>query len=220
MRHDLEQAGYEVFGFDYPSTRVEIPQSAEYLHQCVQSLDGIDEINFVVHSMGGLLVRAYLREHRDPRIKRMVMLGVPNLGAHMADKLQNIWLFQTVLGPAGQQLVSHPEGLIAGLPTPDFEFGIVAGSSGTDLGFNLMVPGDDDGVVAVESTRLPGAADFISVRGLHSFLMYQPECIDYTLRFLNTGRFREEGDPQPIPPAARVQLVTPMYDDSLPLKSP
>ena len=29
--------------------------------------------------LGGLVVRAYLAEHRDPRIHRMVMLGVPNV---------------------------------------------------------------------------------------------------------------------------------------------
>ena len=219
MRAELEKAGYQVFGFDYPSTRVEIPQSAEYLSRCIESLDGIEEINFVVHSMGGLLVRAYLAEHRDPRIRRMVMLGVPNLGAQLADRLQNVWLFQTIFGPAGQQLVTNPQGLIAGLPTPDFEFGVLAGSSGTELGFNLMIPGDDDGVVTVDSTRLPGAADFICVKGLHSFLMYQPDCIDYTIRFLNTGRFREEGEPAPIPFLGAPEFVAPVDGESLPLKS-
>lgn len=201
MHRRLKEEGYQVFGFDYPSTRVEIPASAEYLHGCIESLKGIDEVNFVVHSMGGLLVRTYLAEHRDPRLGRMVMLGVPNLGAHMADRMKEVWLYQAVFGPAGQQLVRDPDGFIGSLPTPDFEFGIIAGSAGTGAGFNLLIPGEDDGTVALESTRLPGAADFVTVRGLHSFLMSQGSVIEYTIRFLNTGRFREDGPPQPIPTA-------------------
>jgi pimeloyl-ACP methyl ester carboxylesterase len=218
MRSRLEEAGYQVIGFDYPSTRVDIPASAAYLHQCIESLEGIEEIDFVVHSMGGLLVRAYLKEHRDPRIRRMVMLGVPNLGAHMADKVRGIWLYRAIFGPAGQQLVSDPEGLIAGLPTPDFEFGIIAGSGGTEAGYNLIIPGDDDGTVAVESTRLPGATDFIRVRGLHSFLMFQDDCIDYTLRFLKEGHFREEGEREPIPKTEPTKAAATVYDESIPTK--
>ena len=77
----LEKEGYQVFGFDYPSTQIPISDSAEFLADCVASLEGIQEVNFVVHSMGGLVVRAYAAKHKDPRIKRMVMMGVPNLGA-------------------------------------------------------------------------------------------------------------------------------------------
>ena len=62
---------------DYPSTQVSIPDAAEYLHQVLSNLDGIEEIDLVTHSMGGLVVRAYLAEHADPRIRRMVMIAAP-----------------------------------------------------------------------------------------------------------------------------------------------
>ena len=117
----------------------------------------------------------------------------------MADRVKSNLLYRAVFGPAGQQLVSNPEGLIANLPTPDFEFGIIAGARGTTNGFNVLVPGDDDGTVCVDSTRLPGAADFITVRCLHSFLMSSDKVVDSTVRFLKEGRFREKGNPRPIP---------------------
>ena len=199
MRGRLKDAGYEVVGFDYPSTRVEISDSAEYLHSVIESLQGIEQIDFVVHSMGGLVVRSYLSKHRDPRIKRMVMIGVPNLGADMADRLRKNPLYRAVFGPAGQQLVTDPEGFISRLPTPDFEFAIIAGSRGSMDGYNPLIAGDDDGTVGVSTTRLPGAADFVTVRGLHTFLMSSDEAIDCTLRFLKDGRLRKEGPPHPIP---------------------
>lgn len=198
MRKVLEEDGYLVVGFDYPSTRVSIDQSAEYLSQVIASLEGVEELNFVVHSMGGLLVRTYLKEHSDPRIKRMVMLGVPNLGANMANLVQTNPLFKWVYGPAGQQLVQDPEGYIASLPTPEFEFAVVAGARGTADGWNPLISGDDDGTVEVANTRLPGAADFMTVRQLHSFLMDNPEVIAATRRFLAGGALREGGDREPI----------------------
>ena len=128
MTPALAKAGYTVVGFNYPSSQIEITEAANDLKQVIDSLAGIDEINFVVHSMGGLVTRAYLRENRDPRIKRMVMLGVPNRGAEMADLVRKNYAYRLVFGPAGQQLVTGPEGLIARLPIPDFEFAVIAGA--------------------------------------------------------------------------------------------
>ncbi len=184
---------------DYPSTQTSIPQSAEYLHQVISNLDGIDEIDFVTHSMGGLVVRAYLAEHSDPRIRRMVMIGTPNRGAEMADLLKRNWLYRGVLGPAGGQLST--DGLIPTLPTPEFEFAVIAGARGTLTGWNRLIPGDDDGTVTVESTRLPGAADFATVPTIHTFLIGDNAVVDMTRRFLHEGRLRAQGDPQPIPVA-------------------
>ena len=199
MRDRLEAEGYHVFGFDYPSTRIEIGDSADYLHQCISSLEGIEEINLAVHSMGGLVTRAYLAEHRDKRLKRLVMMGVPNNGARMADKLKRNLMFRAIFGPAGQQLVSHQDGLIPKLPIPELEFAIIAGGKKDMKGYNPLLPGDDDGIVSVASSRLPGAVDFIVIRCLHSFLIGNDEAVECTIRFFRDGQLREKGDRRPIP---------------------
>ena len=198
MEKALKEEGYSVFGFDYPSTRIPIPEAAGYLKKCVQSLDGIDEVYFVVHSMGGLVVRSMLKDFEDPRFKRMVMMGVPNMGAEMADTFRTNPLFKVIFGPAGQQLVTDSDGFLRELPTPKFEFGILAGARGVEKGYNPLIPGDDDGTVAVKSTRLPGAKDFIARPVLHSFLMFNKECIECTARFLREGRFEENRALAPI----------------------
>lgn len=198
MAEALRKDGYTVICFDYPSTQVEITQSADYLHQLLKSLEGIEKISFVVHSMGGLVVRCYLLDHADDRIERMVMLGVPNQGANMADILRNNLLFRLVFGPAGGQLGINA-GFINSLPTPKWEFGVIAGARGKESGYNPLIPGDDDGTVSVESSRLPGACDFATVPCLHSFLMNHADTIAYTRHFLKTGQFRKDGEKQPIP---------------------
>lgn len=201
MKKQLLEEGYQVFGFNYPSTRVPISDAARYLERALQSLEGIETIDFVVHSMGGLVARCYLLncEEPDPRIRRMVMLGVPNRGAGIADRVKSWPFYKAIYGPAGQQLVTDSEGLISRLPVPEFEFGILSGARGNAKGYNPLIPGDDDGTVELEHTKLPGAADFITVPALHSFLMNHQTAIRYTLHFLEQGQFCPDRDPHPIP---------------------
>lgn len=211
LREPFEKAGYSVFAIDYPSTQGTIQESAEFLSRVIESLDGISEINFVVHSMGGLVVRTYLQQAKtpDPRIARMVMIGSPNTGAHLADLLQDKAnaLFRPLYGPAGQQLGTDPEGFIAKLPVPSFEFAVVAGGRSNEAGYNPLIPGDDDGVVSVESTRLPGASDFLLVPSAHTFLCRTPEVVEAAVRFVSAGQLRAEGEKSPIPRAAAAPRV-------------
>ncbi|MEZ6055902.1 MAG: alpha/beta fold hydrolase [Planctomycetaceae bacterium] len=203
LEKQLASKGWNVVGFDYPSTRVPIAESARYLAEVLKSLEGIEEIDLVVHSMGGLVVRSYIQQcgeqGPDKRIRRMVMLGVPNKGASMANKFQNNVLFKTIYGPAGQELIEGEETPVAALPTPPFEFAVIAGGRGAERGYNPLLKGDNDGTVAVESTRLPGAADFILIPSMHSFLMSNEEVIDCTERFLKSGALRKSGAKTPIP---------------------
>lgn len=198
FQKEFQNQGYTVVPFEYPSTRIKIEKSAKFLQYMLQSLEGIDEVNFIVHSMGGLLVRAWSANHTDPRIKRMVMLGTPNTGADLANLFRRGPIFRLFLGPAGQQLVSDPESTISNLPKPPMEFAVIAGGRSDKKGYNILIPGDDDGIVSVESTRLPGAADFDIVPCIHTFLVSHPGIYERCLRFLKTGCLHEDGTPHPI----------------------
>ena len=195
----FSKAGYHPILFSYPSTRMSIVKSAKYLKLVIQSLQGVEEIHFLTHSMGGLLVRAYLLDpNKDPRISRMVMVATPNQGAILADQVKNWKIFQVFWGPAGQQLGTSADNFISKLPVPPFEFGIIAGGRGNNKGYNPIIPGDDDGVVGVENTKLNGAADFNCIRSIHTTICSHPDVISQAIRFLQGGAFRPSGIRQPI----------------------
>jgi pimeloyl-ACP methyl ester carboxylesterase len=180
----LRAAGLAAFPFDYPSSQIGIADAAEYLHSAIEHLDGIDELHLVGHSMGGLVIRAWFAAHDDPRVRRVVMIGTPNRGAALADMLRKNLFFRAVFGPAGQQLVTDAEGVILQLPAPRCQFAIIAGARGTPDGWNPLIPGDDDGTVSVEATRLEGAAEFHTVRALHTTLLQSAEVAALVERFL------------------------------------
>jgi pimeloyl-ACP methyl ester carboxylesterase len=195
---ELQKRKFTTVPFDYPGIRATLADCAGYLAQVLDSLKAAEKISFVVHSMGGLVVRRMLQDRPDPRYHRLVMLGTPNLGAELAGMLRNLFLFRAIYGPAGQELVPGEGSVIAGLPIPEFQFGIIAGGKGDDHGFNRFIPGDDDGTVTVASTRLPGAADFLRIPRLHSFLMADPTALQAIQCFLESGRFFPDRDPQPV----------------------
>ena len=68
---------------------------------------------------------------------------------------------------------------------PDYLTGvltfILAGGKGDDQGINPLLPGDDDGVISVETTRLPGALDFGLVPVLHSKIVSDERAMQQTL---------------------------------------
>lgn len=202
-----KKGGYVVFNVSYPSTRQDIAAHARALAKIIAHLDGIDEINIVAHSMGNIVTRHYLFDQTepatgrkpDPRLRRMVMLGPPNQGSIAAQALADDGLFNVITGKPGQQLGAEWDELRKHLATPAFEFGIIAGGRGNGKGYNPLLPGDNDGVVTVESTKLSGAADFVVVPSLHALMMDNATIQEYTVQFLKNGYFIAPDRKQPLP---------------------
>ncbi len=203
----LEKDGeFQVLNFNYPSTLGTIHDHAQSLAGVIEHLEGIEEIHFVAHSLGNIVVRHYLAEQTDkargkspdPRIKRMVMIAPPNHGSELATSLSNGKLARTVLGKPVEELGPHWVWVERDLAIPQFEFGIVAGGRGNSGGYNPWLAGDDDGVVTVASTRLAGAADFVVVPDVHALLPFDSRVRDYALRFLRQGCFVSPERRQPI----------------------
>ncbi len=214
-----QQGGYEVFIVEYASLRSNIDDQARSLARVIQSLEGIEEINFVGHSMGNIVIRRYLAGDRspcenwnpDPRIHRFVMIAPPNHGSITATSLANDPLFQAVFGESGQQLGVKWHELESRLAVPDCEFGIIAGGWGSRYGLDPFLPGDNDGRITVAETRLAGASDFVAVSALHELIANDFRVFGYTLRFLKDGYFVAPEQRQSIPraPAAGLSQTRP-----------
>jgi pimeloyl-ACP methyl ester carboxylesterase len=200
-RHLLDH-GFDAHTVAYPSTQAPIETHAQHLSSIIDAIPGTAPIHLVGHSMGGLVARTYLDGNPDSRVRRVVMIGTPNQGAEKARFFEQIGLIPLV-GPAAKQLIPGPEGIAAHLspavPIDRVEVGIIAGGGPRGRGYSMILPIDNDGVVTVASTKLPGAVDFCLVRGHHSFLPSILAVRTATLRFLRTGCFHRDGHKRPIP---------------------
>jgi len=186
MAQALEEAGFAVAALAYPSTRRSIREHAEQVHRVLDGLEGVEEVSFVSHSLGGLVARQALalpgswREH--VRIGRMVMLAPPSHGSALAASLKDWLPFRVALGPSLRDVAEEA----ATIPPPPCPFAIVAAGHG-ERGWNPLLQGNDDGLLTVEETRLEGAAEFRQVEGLHASLIRNPQAVRFAVEFLDGG---------------------------------
>ena len=101
----LQDAGYTVRNIDYPSVTHSLETLAELVLQKIRTDIEIGEpLHFVGHSMGAILVRLMLRDHRPEKLGRVVMIAPPNHGSAVAGFLQRFGFYKKWFGPAGQQI--------------------------------------------------------------------------------------------------------------------
>lgn len=202
-----ENDAWSVISVEYPSTRATVGDHARGLQQVIDNLDGVEQLDFVCHSLGNLVVRRWLTDYYlpaegdadRPRLGRMVMLGPPNHPPAIARTVIPLDVTRQVYGPSGRELYSGWDELAPTLAVPPMEFGILAGGN-EGGGRNPLIPGDDDLVVSVDETRLAGAADFRVLPVLHTLMMRDPTLHQMTETFLLNGWFESADARQPIGP--------------------
>jgi pimeloyl-ACP methyl ester carboxylesterase len=188
----LKSRGYDVVNINYPSRHMTIDDLAEVvIGQCLAICKSraCKSINFVTHSMGGILVRYYFQHHKIEGLNRVVMLGPPNKGSEAVDRLKNFPGFSWLNGPAGSQLGTTDYDIPKKLGAVNFELGVIAGIRSINLLLSTFLPGQDDGKVSVESTKIDGMKDFIPLPCTHTFMMRNPEVIHQVIHFLEFGQF-------------------------------
>ena len=191
MEQALRRDGYHVVNLTYPSRQKSVETLArDHLAPLIAAQASATRLHFVTHSMGGILLRCYLRDHRIPNLGRVVMLAPPNAGSALADALKPTWLYRTVNGPAGQQLGT--DGLPRALgpwPGGPGTLGIIAGDVSLNPVFSATLTGPNDGKVTVASARLEGMADFLTMPHSHTWLGWRQPVIDQVRGFLRDGKF-------------------------------
>ena len=192
MKQSLMQAGYTVYTLQYPTTKKPVETLAdEYLAPLIASCQTRhpEKVHFVAHSLGNIVLRYYFANHTLPNPGRIVMLGPPNRGSEVVDKLGDLSLFVWMNGPAGQQLGTSSNALPNRLPAPPLDVGVIAGTRSINGLLSLLIPGKDDGKVSIERTKLEGMKDFATVNTSHPFLMRDRQVIRMTAAFLRDGSF-------------------------------
>lgn len=191
----LRREGFDARGITYPSLRHDLAELAGFLAETM-TREGIwqrsGKVHFVTHSMGGLVLRRYLATRRDAipanRLGRVVMLGPPNRGSEVADRLKDLPPYRWFYGPAGQELTT--EARMAPDAAPYYELGIVAGSGGWPYSVaGRLLPAPHDGRVSVARTTVPGMADHVVLPAMHSVMLWNPEVHRQIVHFLKHGRF-------------------------------
>lgn len=190
----LESHGYDTLNILYPSREKNLEDLSDFVHQKIMGWNKYNadsKLNFVTHSMGGLIARYYIERKKPQNLSKVVMLGPPNTGSEFADWLSETKIlapiFKAVFGPASEQLTTgynHIDGDIT------YPLGIIAGN----ICINPLAPwilgGEHDGIVPVDRTRIKGMSDHIVIPATHTFMMFNHDVMQQVYFFLQHEQFQ------------------------------
>jgi Palmitoyl protein thioesterase len=185
----IEDAGFFVERIGYSSLGKTSKEIVEDITSQINTsiINKHQTVHFVGHSLGGLLIRAYLDSNKVANLGRVVLIGTPNKGTPFVDKFHDTWWLK-MLGSMTLDLGTDKDSFPNSLAEPYYPVGVIAGISDIIDNENI-IPGLDDGVVPLESTKIEGMRDFVIIETGHSMMRYNEGVAKQTNNFLKTGKF-------------------------------
>lgn len=177
----ISEMGYMVLNWGYPTWLRSTEQNARNLLvdlAALQNDPSVRTINFVTHSMGGILARCALHLGGDAKVKRLVMLAPPNRGSYLTRI--SLGPFAWCL-PAIAELTESPSGLPSRLEAASLD-----GSSQVEIG---VIAGSRDLIVPVANTKTSTQREHCVLPTSHLGLPNHETAVSYVLSFLQCGKF-------------------------------
>jgi pimeloyl-ACP methyl ester carboxylesterase len=186
----LEHCGFRVARHGYKSVSRGLSENARLLAVACEMYCAKkkERVHLVGHSLGGLVIMTMLQEHAHIPVNRVVLLGTPYLDSAAAHGLERFEWGSGILGHTIRDWLRQPRPRVPyGL-----ELGVIAGDVAFGLGrLFVTLPAANDGVVMVDETRVPGAADSIVLHTSHSAMLISPAVARAACSFLQEGRFKQ-----------------------------
>jgi esterase/lipase len=175
----LEQHGYQVYTYSYPSRKGSIQQHSGELVDSVQKLlaqNKDKDIYFVTHSLGGIVTRGALSQLSSQELKNikgLVMLAPPNKGSYLARISTKIFPLISHLIKPLPELSTDKNAYVHRVVNPSIPMAIIAGR------YDIKVP--------VDSTFLNNSTETVVVSATHTYIMNNQHAKQLVLNFLEHG---------------------------------
>ena len=189
LERRIARCGYRVARFSYSSVRLTLTENARRLAEFCGSFND-SRLHFVGHSLGGLVILRMLDHASAANVGRIVLAGTPFGGSFAAGCLERF--------PGGRAMLgrSVPEWLAreGAWHASNREIGVIAGNVSAGMGRLIArgLPSPNDGVVAVQETRVPGMRDHIVMPINHSGMLVSAAVARRACEFIRHGAFRPE----------------------------
>lgn len=188
LKSAFERRGFVVYNFDYKTTEYSEKTLSEF-HDFLKKVKE-EDVNFVGHSMGGLLIRNYFDKYK-PKYKStsIVTLGTPHKGSSLGLKVKES-IVGFILGNAPESGVTSDSELPPW--SGEYDLGVIIGiyNVGPNNVFNYG-RGEGDGTVLVSEAILENAKDTIYIGANHTGLVYSRKAVKQVISFIETRKFKQ-----------------------------
>ncbi|MCK7471186.1 MAG: hypothetical protein MZU95_10715 [Desulfomicrobium escambiense] len=120
-----------------------------------------------------MLIRGAIPKLERPPVA-CFFLAPPTSGSKVASKLAPRWIFRILTGEMGRMLADT--NAMASIPIPDVPTYIFAGTGDRRDGYGRR-GSENDGILGIEETRMPGMAGFMTVPSVHTYIMNHPSVL-------------------------------------------
>lgn len=199
INESLAKNGYSVVNIQYPTVDDRIEEMvdkyiAPVIENQIEKLNKINaerkyrnlpelKINFVVHSMGSVLLRYYLENNKLKNLGKVVLISPPSHGSHLSDNIIAD-IFKFYVGPAVAELKTNKKSFVNQLENPIYPCYVLIGNKSINPINSFIIKGKDDGMVPIETARLDGASFKIIKNTTHTTILKSQETVDEILEFL------------------------------------
>lgn len=191
LGHRLQQRGFDVRTFAYPSLHGDAARICADLAEFTERSSQGGRVHLVGHSLGGAVVYRTLSECAAPVTGNAVVLASPLKGSKAAQGASRWPFLRPLLGPHVLNELAAPrerrwQGPVA--------LGAIAGRRRVGTGqFFAHFDEENDGTVSVSETVIPGLSDHLVVPHSHVGMLFADDVARQVAAFLRAGRF-EKGD--------------------------
>lgn len=195
----LENKGYAGINIQYPTTEGTIEEITEkYISKQITLLDEIVEkenvrrqkknlpeikLNFVVHSLGSVILRYYLKTHKIKNLGKTVFISPPAHGSQLADFPISDFIKGT-LGEAVAQFKTSSTSFVNTLGEPEYDCYIIIGKKSNNFLYSMIIPGDDDGMVPFKTSRLNNCKYKVFENDTHTSILKNEKAINEIIDYL------------------------------------
>jgi pimeloyl-ACP methyl ester carboxylesterase len=180
--------GFECHSFGYRTVGRAMRDVTTQLAAFVDRI-AADEVHFVGHSLGGLVLYRYFETAPCAQPGRVVFLGSPTVKSRTAERVGRLPLFSSMIGRmVHDELVWPHDPRAWRCPR---ELGVIAGTRPLGLGrFFARFEEQCDGTIGVSETKLPGHTAHMTMPVSHMGMLVSAAVAEQVGEFLATGSFR------------------------------
>ncbi|EPP35696.1 alpha/beta hydrolase family protein [Chlamydia ibidis] len=194
--HVLEKDNYDVFIWNYETRKFTLERHAEHLNKLLKRIAELKPgvpINFVTHSVGGVIVRVALARSDCPeeaKKGRAILMAPPNAGSTLARRYRSLAVVQFIFGgKLGRQLLTYsPNRMlnIAKIP-PTVDVLILSGNKRSRF-IPFRLNGENDGKVCTVETQLDTPHKGYVINTNHTYIITDRKSLFLMREFLKHGK--------------------------------
>ncbi|MDO5088447.1 MAG: lipase [Leptotrichiaceae bacterium] len=195
----LGSKGYKGVNIQYPTTEGTIEEITEkYISKHIILLDEAVEkeniqrrkknlpeikLHFIVHSLGSVILRHYLKTNKIKNLGKTVFISPPARGSQLAD-IPVADILKSTLGEAVSQFKTSPDSFVNTLGEPDYDCYIIIGKKSNNFLYSILIPGDDDGMVPFKTSRLNNCKYKVFENDTHTSILKNETAINEIIKYL------------------------------------